>query len=153
MSSIDGSVKIDRKELAIGTTAVSLALLGVLLCLVLSEGDFNKRLFAVVGTRLGMSPQLYVALFMVLIWLPLPWWFWNLLLVRHYARIDPVEPRVRGTSGVAGVWALILYMRFLVRIRGDVRQVKKAKLLAFAGFLYLLGVFVWWLAWTTAHNI
>jgi hypothetical protein len=144
---------VDRKEIALGTAVASGATLAMLLMALFSGGDFNQRLYAVVGRPFGLPSPVYVGLVMVAIWLPLPVWFWHLQLTRRYARTDPSRVEIQGSARVVGLWALLQYISFLLKLRGEPRRVQRAKIIALAGVLYGIGVIAWWITWTSSHGI
>ena len=86
-------MEIDRRELGIGTTVVSGAILAMLLVATHSDPDFREALRGAVGHPLGVSPGIWIVTVTVVIWLPLPAWIWHLLLVRHYAKSSSVGAR------------------------------------------------------------
>ena len=52
----------------------------------------------------------------------------------------------------AFVW-LIGYLRYLLKDTGEGPDIRRSKLVAFGGIVYLIGIVAWWIYWTDKHGI
>ena len=146
------STRIDRREITLGTTVLSLAALGLMLVPLLGTDNFTPRLLAgVTDNFLGLPPIAFVATWVVIAWMPLPVWFWHLIVVQHYARDHASRTRIKGMSDIARTWIVIEYLKFLATSKDPDATLRRAKRIAFLGVCYLIGLVIWWAYWSDEH--
>jgi hypothetical protein len=152
--SVAMELKIDRKEIAIGTAVLSVACLGILLAAIFGGDSFSRRLLAELeGNVVGLSAPAYAVAWAIALCTPLPFWFWHLLVVQHYAKDRARKRRSMGTSPIGAAAAVVDYLHFLVTSKESSRLLRRAKLVSAAGIVYLLSVFGWWLYWTDSRGL
>jgi hypothetical protein len=144
--------RIDRRE----ATRTALVLTVLFWCILLYPADFDAamsgKLRGVLGARpAGMPYDLFILLFTLQLSVPMFVFFRNLLITARYAR----KRRARSihAGDVGAVFALIGYLGYLVKDTGEGPEIRRSKVIAFAGILYLIGIIAWWIWWTGRHGI
>jgi hypothetical protein len=99
----------------------------------------------------GLKFDLYILLTTLQLCVPMIFFLYHTFITRTYAR----EYRSPGThAGDAGAFSgLIGYLRYLATDTGEGPEIRRSKLITFAGIVYLLGLFAWWIWWTDKHGI
>jgi hypothetical protein len=144
--------RIDRRD-ALRTALIVAALFwGLLVYATNFDAGFHEKLRSVLGEEPnGLKFELYILLFTFQLSIPMIYFLYHTLITRTYAR------DYRGTAVHAGdvgaFVGLIGYLRYLVKDTGEGSLIRRSKLITFAGIIYLLGIFAWWIYWTDKHGI
>jgi hypothetical protein len=134
----------DRKEIRFVTIAASLALLGFVELITQSNPRTLYKIHRALGPMpYGVPVEIFIPLFVGLLWLPVPYFVYNAVIVSRFA-----APQKRFRPGLAGVVARI---RYLGETTGEELPVRRAKRVCLFSGLYGLGVAVWWTYWTSVH--
>jgi hypothetical protein len=144
--------KIDRQEAARMALIVSGLFWALLVIGASFDDEFNARLRGVLGDEPnGLKFDLYILLTTLQLSIPLVFFLYHAFVTLTYAR----EYRSPGVhAGDAGAFVgLVGYLRYLVRDTGEGPLIRRSKLITFAGIIYLLGLFAWWIWWTDKQGI
>jgi len=144
--------KIDRRDALRTALIVSALFWGLLVVAANSSADILGKLRRILGEMpIGLPFELYILVFTFLLSVPMIYFLYHTLITRTYAR------DCRGTAVHAGdvgaFVGLIGYLRYLVKDTGEGSLIRRSKLITFAGIIYLLGIFTWWIYWTDKHGI
>lgn len=144
--------RIDHRD----ATRTALILAGLFWLILLYPTNFDaamsEKLRRVLGERPeGLTYDLYILLFTLQLSFPMIFFFRSMVITHTYAR------RRQGTAvhvGDAGaVVGLLGYLRYLAKDTGEGPELRRSKLIALAGILYMIGIVVWWIIWTDRHGI
>jgi hypothetical protein len=144
--------KIDRHEAARNALIVS-GLFWVLPVVAVNfDAVFNEKLRGVLGEEPnGLKFDLYILLTTFQLSIPMVFFLYHTFITLTYARA------YRGTAvhvgDVEAFVGLVGYLRYLVKDTGEGPMIRRSKLITFAGIIYLLGLFAWWIYWTDKHGI
>jgi hypothetical protein len=144
--------KIDRQAAARKALIVSGLFWALLVIGASFDDEFNAKLRGVLGDEPnGLKFDLYILLTTLQLCVPMIFFLYHTFITRTYAR----EYRSPGIhAGDAGAFAgLIGYLRYLATDTGEGPEIRRSKLITFAGIVYLLGLFAWWIWWTDKHGI
>jgi hypothetical protein len=144
--------RIDRRD-ALRTALIVSALFWGLL---VYGSNFDDALPAKLRGILGEEPDglrfdLYILLFAFQLAAPMIFFLYHTLITLTYAKRYQASMAHAGDIGAAV--GLIDYLRYLVKGTGEGPVIRRSKLIVFAGILYLLGMFSWWIYWTDKHGI
>ena len=144
--------RIDHRD----ATRTALILAGLFWLILLYPTNFDaamsEKLRRVLGGRPeGLSYDLYILLFTLQLSFPMIFFFRALVITRTYARKRQGSVVHAGDAGA--VVGLLGYLRYLVKDTGEGPQIRRSKLITLAGILYMIGIVVWWILWTSSHGI
>jgi hypothetical protein len=144
--------KIDRQEAARNALIVS-GLFWVLLVVALNfDAAFHEKLRDVLGDEPnGLKFDLYVLLTMFELGIPMVFFLYHAFITLTYAR--EYKFPVTHAGDVGAFVGIIGYLRYLVRDTGEGPVIRRSKLITFAGIIYILGLFAWWIYWTDKHGM
>lgn len=143
---------VDRRDAFRTALIVSGLFWGLLVVVTNSNAEFLGKLRRILGDEPnGLRFDLYILLFTFQISLPMVFFLYHTLITRTYAK------RYEGTMlhiGDAGAAiGLAGYLRYLLKDTGEGPVIRRSKLITFAGIIYLVGIFAWWIYWTDKHGI
>ena len=144
--------RIDRRD-ALRTAFIVAGLFwGLLVYVTNSNAEFHEKLRNVLGEEPnGLKFELYILLFTFLLSVQMISFLYHTLITRTHAREDGGTAIHAGDVGA--FVGLIGYLRYLVKDTGEGPLIRRSKLISFAGIIYLLGIFAWWIYWTDKHGI
>jgi len=144
--------KIDRHD-ALRTALIVAALFwGLLIYTTNFDAAFHEKLHKVLGDEPnGLRFDLYLLFFTFQLCVPMVYFLYHALITRSHAR----ESRGRAVhTGDAGAFVGLLgYLRYLAKDTGEGPEIRRSKLMAFAGIIYFFGLVAWWIYWTDKHGI
>jgi hypothetical protein len=144
--------KIDRQEAARNALIVAGLFWALLVAAVNFDAAFHEKLRGVLGDEPnGLKFDLFILLTTFELSIPMVFFLYHTFITRTYAR-EYTSPGIH--AGDAGAFVgLVGYLRYLVRDTGEGPMIRRSKLITFAGMVYLLGLFAWWIWWTDKHGI
>ena len=144
--------EIDRRD-ALKTAVIVSGLFWLLLVVGANfDSEFSEKLHAVLGEEPnGLKFDLYILLTTLQLSIPMIFFLYHTLITLTYAKRYHASMAYDGNIGA--VVGLIDFLRALVKDTGEGPVIRRSKLIAFAGILYLLGIFAWWIYWTDKHGI
>jgi hypothetical protein len=144
--------RIDRRD-ALRTALIVSALFWSLLVYGANFDDaFHAKLRGVLGEEPnGLRFDLYILLFAFQLAVPMIFFLYHTLITLTYAK--RYQASMAHAGNIGAVVGLIDYLRYLVKDTSEGPVIKRSKLISFAGILYLLGMFAWWIYWTDKHGI
>ncbi len=144
--------KIDRQYALRTALIVSALFWGILLSGADFDSAFHEKLHRVLGDEPnGLNFELYILFFTFQLAVPMIYFLYHTFITRIYAR--EYKGAVIHAGDVGAFVGLIGYLRYLVTDTGEGPQIRRSKLTAFAGILYLIGIVGWWIYWTDKHGI
>jgi hypothetical protein len=144
--------RIDRRDALRTALIVSALFYGLLVYGTNSDDALYAKLRGVLGEEPnGLRFDLYILLFVFQLAVPMIFFLYHILITLTYAKRYKASMVHAGNIGT--VVGLIEYLRYLVKDTGEGPVIRRSKLIVFAGILYLLGIFAWWIYWTDKHGI
>jgi hypothetical protein len=144
--------KIDRHDAARNALIVS-GLFWVLLAAAVNfDAAFNEKLRDVLGEKPnGLKFDTYILLSTFQLSIPMVFFLYHTFITLTHAR--SYQGKVVHVGEVGAFVGLVGYLRYLVKDTGEGPAIRRSKLITFAGIIYLLGLFAWWIYWTDKHGI
>jgi hypothetical protein len=144
--------KIDRQDAARNALIVS-GLFWILLFVAVNfDAAFHEKLRGVLGDEPnGLKFDLYILLTTFELSIPMAFFLYHAFITLSYAREYKSPGIHRGDAGAS--IGLVGYLRYLAKDTGEGPEIRRSKLITFAGIIYLLGFFAWWIYWTDKHGI
>jgi hypothetical protein len=144
--------KIDRRDALRNALIIAGLFWGLLVYAADFDARFHEKLRSVLGDEPnGLKFELYILLFTLQLSVPMIFFLYHALITLTYAR------GYRGTAvhpGDVGAFAgFVGYLRYLLKDTGEGSVIRRSKMITFAGIIYLLGIFAWWIYWTDKHGI
>jgi len=144
--------KIDRHYAARNASIVTGLFWGLLVYAANYDAEFNEKLRGVLGeTPNGLTFQQYVLVFTAQLAAPMIFFLYHTFITLTYAKRYQGRMAHAGDLGAAA--GLIGYLRYLLKDTGEGPVIRRSKLITFAGIIYLIGIFAWWIYWTDKHGI
>jgi hypothetical protein len=144
--------RIDRRD-ALKTALIVAGLFWVLLVVATNcDTAFNEKLRGVLGEEPnGLKFDLYILLTTFQLSIPMVFFLYHAFITLTHAR-EYKSPGIHA-GDVRAFVGFVGYLRYLVKDTGEGPEIRKSKLITFAGIIYLLGIFVWWIWWTDKQGI
>ena len=144
--------RIGRRDALRTALIVSALFCGLLVYGTNFDGALHAKLRSVLGEEPdGLGFDLYIFLFAFPLAVPMIFFLYRTLITLTYAKRYQASMVHAGNIGAAV--GLIGHLRSVVKDTGEGPVISRSKLIAFAGILYLLGIFAWWISWTDKHGI
>ncbi|MHB8845636.1 MAG: hypothetical protein ACYC7L_12930 [Nitrospirota bacterium] len=140
---------MDRRDAFRTAFIVSGLFWGLLVVITNSDAKFLGKLRGILGDEPnGLRFDLSLLLVTFQLALPMVFFLYHTLLALTYAK------RYEGTMLHTGdVGTAIGLIGDLLKDTGEGPVIRRSKLIAFAGIIYLIGIVAWWIWWTDKHGI
>ena len=144
--------RIDRRDALRTALIVSTLFWGLLVYGTNFDDALHAKLRGILGEEQnGLRFDLYILLFTFQLTVPMIFFLYHTLITLKYAK--RYQATMVHAGDIGAVVGLIDYLRYLVKDTGEGPVIRRSKLIAFAGILYLLGIFAWWIYRTDKHGI
>ena len=144
--------RIGRRDALLTALIVSALFCGPLVYGTNFDGALHAKLRSVLGEEPdGLGFDLYIFLFAFQLAVPMIFFLYRTLITLTYAK--RYQASMVHAGNIGAVVGLIGHLRSLVKDTGEGPVISRSKLIAFAGILYLLGIFAWWISWADKHGI
>ncbi len=145
-------MNINKKEALFTTLIVSILVYALLAMSVTSDSKMIKKIGEVIGNQpFGIPIKLYILIFTATLCLPIIFFFWHIYVTINYAKRKRSSKVFFGNIGV--FMSLVLYLKFLLQNDSEPLIIKRSKIYTFIGILYLFGIVIWWIIWSSSHGL
>jgi hypothetical protein len=144
--------KIDRHDALRSALIVAGLFWGLLLYATNFDAAFHEKLHRVLGDAPnGLKFELYILFFTFQLSVPMIYFLYHTFITRTHAK--SYQGKVVHVGDVGAFVGFVGYLRYLVKDTGEGPMIRRSKLITFAGIIYLVGIFAWWIFWADKHGI